>query len=85
MVSVNPEDLPDVVASVTRWPLRDRIRLMQRILQTVQEAPTADTPPARRKMTADEVVAMIGFTGTPPTDEECDAIIDEHRMRKYGG
>ncbi len=85
MVSVNPEDLPEVVASVTRWPIRDRIKLAQQILQTVEDSTTVHRTPVGQRMTAEGIANMVGFTGTPPTDEECDAIIEEHRIRKYGG
>lgn len=85
MISVNPEDLPEVVANVTRWPLHDRIKLVQEILQTVDDAATGPQTSVGKRMTADEVVALLQMPQPAPTDEECDEIIDEYRMRKYGG
>ncbi len=85
MVSVNPEDLPEIVVSVTRWPIGDRIKLAQQILQTVDESTAARRNPVGQRITAEGIANMVGVTGTPPTDEECDSIIEEHRIRKYGG
>lgn len=85
MIAVNPEDLPEVVASVTHWPLYDRIKLAQQILKTVGIDHCVNRTPVGQRMNADELATMIGFTGTPPSDEECDAIMEDHRMRKYGG
>lgn len=85
MISVNPSELHELVQRVRDWPVHARIQLVQDILGTVSQESTALPIPAGKRMTADEVVAAIGFTGTAPTDQECDRIVEEERMRKYGG
>ena len=61
-------------------PLPMRITLARRILETT-ETPSIAEPP--RTMSLDEVIGLLKTNGPPPTDEECERIIEEERMGKY--
>jgi hypothetical protein len=63
------------------WPFDMRITLARRILETA-EAPAIPEPP--RTMSLDQVIGILKTDAPPPTDEECERIVDEERMRKYG-
>ncbi len=55
MVSLNPDELQDVVASVAGWPAQDRITLARKILETVEET----SLPVARGMRAEEVIELL--------------------------
>ena len=57
-----------------------RITLVCRILETT-ETPSIAEPP--RTMSLDQVIGLLKTNGPPPTDEECERIIEEERMGKY--
>ena len=85
MISVNTTDLNEVLQRVRDWPVHARIRLVQSILGTVDRDSTTQPTLVNKRMTADEVVAHLKMPQPSPTDEECDKVVDEARMRKYGG
>jgi hypothetical protein len=58
-----------------------RIALARRILETSETFPIAEPP---RTLTLDQIIGILKTDAPPPTDEECDRIIEEERMRKYG-
>jgi hypothetical protein len=80
MSATQNEEITDVFNRVKGWPLDMRITLARRILETT-EVPAIAEPP--RTLSLDQVIGVLK-TGVPaPTDEECERIIDEERMRKY--
>ena len=84
MISVDPNDLESVVERVRLWPVHSRIQLVQSILDTVDDDSTKTQNLAHTRMTAAEFAAMVGFSGTTPTDEQCDRIVEQERIQKYG-
>lgn len=51
-------------------------------LRATRNRPAASRPPMTR--TLDRVVGSIRGVGPPPDDEECERIVEEERMKKYG-
>jgi hypothetical protein len=80
MSATQERDLAEVLDRVKAWPLPMRITLARRILETI-ETPSIAEPP--RTMSLDQVIGLLKTNGPPPTDEECERIIEEERMGKY--
>ncbi|HKI33950.1 MAG TPA: hypothetical protein VKA46_19000 [Gemmataceae bacterium] len=73
----------EVVRRVQSWPASLRIALARRILQTLENGCPAEPAPALpRGPSAAEVAAM--FKTDKPDDEECQRILEEELMKKYG-
>jgi len=81
MTATQSRELADVVNRVKDWPLDMRISLARRILETV-EMPAILEPP--RTLSLDQVIGILKTEAPAPSDEECERIIEEERMRKYG-
>ena len=74
------DELQKVIASVADWPALDRITLARKILETVEET----TTPATDGLRGEEVIKLLQIPQLAPDDDECDRIILEERLRKYG-
>jgi hypothetical protein len=79
IAEVNQVD--EVVRQVESWPVALRIELARRILETLADR----SPPGPRGFSAEEVMAMFKPVVSPPSDEECERILEEELARKYGG
>lgn len=75
------DQLTDILNRVAGWPTEVRVSLAQRILHTVEEDLKPKAPRGQR---LDRLVGLLKTEGPPPTDEECAAIVEEERMKKYG-
>jgi hypothetical protein len=73
-----PDNFDLVLKEVTAWPPEHRASLAQAILQTLKQ----DAP--GRKPTVDQIIGIARGGGPPPTDQQVEQWLDEHRMRKYG-
>ena len=80
MISINRDELQKVVASVVDWPVHDRITLARKILETVEDIAT----PVSRGLRGEEVIKLFNIPQPAPDDDECDRIVEEGRLRKYG-
>lgn len=81
MVSINTDQLQKVVASVADWPAHDRIVLAHKILETVEQP----RPTISRGLRAEEVIDLLKMPQPAPSDDECDRIVEQARLGKYGG
>jgi len=81
MTATQNQELVDIFNRVKEWPLDMRITLARRILETA-ETPSIAEPP--RTLSLDQVIGILKTDAPPPTDDECERIIEEERMRKYG-
>lgn len=74
----------EVILQVVRqWPVSERIALADAILADVRTSPQATVQPPAVPSAA---LRGILSTGQPaPNDEEVARILDEERMKKYGG
>jgi len=71
----------EIVDRVRAWPREARIRLATMILESI-ESPLVASPPKRSR--ARELFGMLRTAGPPPNDEECERILEEERMKRYG-
>jgi len=85
-----------ILDRVGRWPAEFRLSLALAILGTlgkdlIPDRPSAteatsgpDSSPARPKGSLRALHGLLRGEGPPLTDEECDRIVHEERMRRYG-
>jgi hypothetical protein len=81
MTAAESSEMVDVLNRVRDWPLDMRMALARRILETA-ERPAILEPP--RTLSLDQVIGILKTDAPAPTDDECERIIEEERMRKYG-
>ncbi len=62
------------------WPSSDRLRLARRILETL-EAGTPEGPPHPRSLR--DILGLLKTDNPPPTDEECQALLEEELAQKH--
>ena len=80
MISTHHDELQKVIARIADWPAHDRITLARKILETVEET----TTPATAGLRGEEVIKLLQIPSAAPDDDECDRIVQDERLRKYG-
>ena len=81
MNTVEPDAYRDVFETIRQWPVEARRDLLRDVSRTLDdERPVRPT----RGYSADEVIRMLKSDHPAPNDEECDRILEEELMRKYG-
>ena len=58
-----------------------QIVLARKVLETLESASISEPP---RNMALSDVVGLLQTATPPPDDEECDRIVEQERVRKYG-
>ena len=81
MTAAESSEMVDVLNRVRDWPLDMRMALARRILETA-ERPAILEPP--RTLSLDQVIGILKTDAPAPSDDECERIIEEERMRMYG-
>jgi hypothetical protein len=74
-------DISDVLERVRTWTPGMRIMLARKVLETL-ESPAISEPP--RSMLLDDVIGLLHTDKPAPNDEECERIVEQERVRKYG-
>jgi hypothetical protein len=78
---LEPAEYRDVFEIVRQWPPEARRELVRDVEKTLAvEGPARPT----RGFSADEAIRVLKSGHPAPTDEECDRILEEELMRKYG-
>jgi hypothetical protein len=81
MNSVEPAEYHDVFETVRQWPPEARRDLLRDVLKTFHD----ERPPRpTRGFSADHVIRLLRSDQPAPTDEECDRILEEELMKKFG-
>lgn len=78
---MDAEQIYEILKRVRTWDTKMRIDLARQILETVVPA---QPPLPAQTMTLEEVQAIMKTDKSPPTDEECEKILEEERLKKYG-
>ncbi len=78
---MDSEQIVEGFERVQKWDADVRIYLACQILETVVPP---QIPRPRKTMTLEEIHAMLRTDTPPPTDEACNKIIEEERLKKYG-
>jgi hypothetical protein len=74
------ESYASILRTVRKWPARQRYRLVQELLRTLE--PEGE---ATEKEDTLSLARGLLATGKPaPTDEEVTQWLEEHRLEKYG-
>jgi hypothetical protein len=83
MILQQSERMSEVWREVRSWPVRSRVMLATRILQSVEETISLPAPPSEERRSA--IKELIGFakTDNPPDDAAVEQILVEERTRKY--
>ena len=77
---MDAEQIFEILNRVRTWDIKTRIDLARQILETVVP-PQSLFPP--KTMTLEEIQAIMKTDKRPPTDEECQKILEEKRLKKY--
>jgi hypothetical protein len=75
--------MADILHRIKTWSVPSRIAPARHILESVERKPVVGTPP--RELPVSAVVGLLKTDVPTPTDEEVERIIEEERLRKYGG
>jgi hypothetical protein len=62
------------------WPTSDRLRLARMILETL-EAGTPGALPRPRSLR--DILGLLRTENPPPTDQECQALLEEELVKKH--
>ena len=81
MNSIEPAEYQTIFETIRHWPPEARRDLLRDVRKTLDnERPSRPT----RGYSADEVIRMLKPDRPAPTDEECERILEDELMRKYG-
>ena len=78
---MDAEQIFEILNRIRTWDVKMRIDLARQILETVVP-PQSPVPP--QTMTLEEIQAIMKTDKRPPTDEECQKILEEERLKRYG-
>lgn len=79
MTSAESLELASVLDRIRRWPESLRLELARQVLDDLPES-TSDTPPKR--LPANQIIGVLKTDSPPPTDAECEQILEEERQRR---
>jgi hypothetical protein len=75
------DEVTELVRRATALPANLRITLARRVLESLE----LTSPPNRESSkTLKDLVGLVKLEGPPPSDEECQKILEEERFRRYG-
>jgi hypothetical protein len=78
-VSESP-DIEGLLDQLKEWPSSDRLRLARMILETLE----AGTPePPLRARSLQDILGLLRTDNQPPTDQECEALLEEELVKKH--
>ena len=81
MSTIESRDISDVLERIRAWTPGMRIVLARKVLETLESASISEPP---RNMALSDVVGLLQTATPPPDDAECDRIVEQERVRKYG-
>jgi hypothetical protein len=77
MSPLQPTEVESILHRVQTWPIPVQLSLATRILQSLEVSS------ARPSQSVKKLLGLLTVNGAPPSDEECENIIAEERLRKY--
>jgi hypothetical protein len=77
-------DRETILEAISTWPRDEQAALAREILQRVHEQSGPIVEPPVRRGSLRNLVGLLATDRPPPTDEEVEQWLDEHRMEKYG-
>ncbi len=82
MSVVDSTKIDGILAELRAWPSSDRLRLARKILEMLEAATLEPAPHPRSIM---DLVGVLKTDAPAPTDEECQAILEEELIKKHLG
>ena len=73
-------DVAQVLERVRDWPKKQRVELVDGILDTLRDDPSSA---GRQRATLKDLVGVLGTDGNAPTDEELQRILEDELIEKY--
>jgi hypothetical protein len=83
MILQESERMKEVWREVGTWPVKSRVMLATRILQSVEETITTAGPPSDDRRRAIEQLIGFARTENPPDDAAVEQILVEERLEKH--
>jgi len=72
----------EILGRIRDWPAADRLRLAQEILGGISRD---IRPRAARGRSLKSLLGLLDQGASPPSDEECQRILEDELLRKHGG
>jgi hypothetical protein len=76
-------EIDAVLGRVQTWPASVQLSLATRILESLEASNALASGPKDEKPLR-SLLGLLATNGQPPSDDECQQIIAEERLRKYG-
>jgi hypothetical protein len=80
MSTAEADELALVLDNVRSWPVERRLALAQGILRTLESDLTGASRPRR---SPEILVGLLKTDQPPPSDEDCQRILEEELIRKH--
>ncbi len=86
MSSVQTTNYENILKIIHHWPPPKRLTLVQDILSTLTSELEVSEPtlPRIKHNTLKDALGLLATDQPPPSDEEVQMWLDEHRLEKYG-
>lgn len=81
MSDSHSSDVAEVLGRISDWPVEDRIVLAREILQTV-ERDVSEQAVAKKPLKS--LLGVLHLEKAPPSDADCQRILEEELLREYG-
>jgi hypothetical protein len=75
-------DVSEILDRISDWPAADRLRLARAILGGLSRDMR---PRAAHDASLKDLLGLLDQGTTPPSDEECQRIVEDELLRKHGG
>ena len=79
MSTTEIDEIGEVLNKVRTWSTEQRLALTQEILQTLSR----DLGGPSSHKTLKDLLGLLKSENRPPSDAECEKIVEEERFRKY--
>ncbi|GEM_PF-6606766 len=78
MTTTETQDIVEILNRIEGWPRPKRVFLAQRILE-VSDKDNSTT----RGVSADQAMGLLKTAGVPPSDAECQKMLEDELLEKY--
>lgn len=76
--------ISEVWREVEAWPVRTRLTLASRILESVERTLDAPDKPSEERRKALQSLIGIWTSPNPPSDQDVQQIVEEERLKRFG-
>lgn len=83
-MATNPNEHDAILHVIESWPVEDQVMLARTILRQAVKNEPAETTKSAGRSTWDALYGIAAHAQQPPSDEQVDQWLDEHKTEKYG-